>query len=57
VKILWLVASERMLMTAARAPDGEPSILQSQVRFAMLLHQMDVYVLFVDLQRYSLSTI
>ena len=45
VKILWLVASERMLMTAARAPEGEPSILQAQVRFAMLLHQMDMYVI------------
>jgi hypothetical protein len=44
VKILWLVASERMLMSAASPADAESSDLQARVRFAMLLHQMDMYV-------------
>lgn len=41
VKILWLVASERMLISINAVAD-QSSDIQAQVRFAMLLHQMDM---------------
>lgn len=41
VKILWLVASTRMLISV-NAIANQPSDVQAQVRFAMLLHQMDM---------------
>ena len=41
VKILWLIASDRMLMSLNAVADQSTDV-QAQVGFAMLLHQMDM---------------